>query len=589
MAGTFGYGSSVPDAEGFGVELIRKIFDPIRPEDSRVHPELRKRVEWLMLLRLLLTTLLLAVTIFFQLRETQGFFVSPTVPLYVLIGTIFLLSLLYALSLPLIPDLWTFSFFQVIVDVIYATILIHFTGGASSVFTLLYLFPIVTSGILHFRRGALVTASVASLSFGLLVNLQFYRVISASDWPWVSPWSKNTPEYILWVLVVHVTFFYVLAFLSSSLAEQLQSAKTSLNLSETDYKKLSELHSNIVTSIPSGIITTDERDQITFVNNAGAAVLGARAPAIVGTPLKTQFSFIDDEIARSKVRRQTFLAIQEINSKSKHLEVTVSDLKGLDAVPRGRLVVFQDVTQIRKMEERVRLSEKQAAFVRIAAGMAHEIRNPLAAIRGATELLSQTSNLPDLEKRLMGIVIRESDRLNALLGDFLLTVGSRPLFRARIMLTDLVEDTIHLFSQEPAVANGFKIETKINKGVEVEGDPTRLRQVLWNLLTNALEAGPDNGAVKVTLEMDPEMNCAVIRVHDRGCGIPPEVMTRIFEPFTTTKEKGTGLGLSLVLSVVEAHNGTVEVESTAQTGTLFTVRLPLAPTDADSKGEFHNG
>jgi two-component system sensor histidine kinase PilS (NtrC family) len=302
--------------------------------------------------------------------------------------------------------------------------------------------------------------------------------------------------------------------------------------------------------------------------------------------LKTVFPFVDDEVARSKVRRHTFLAVQEINGETKHLELNVSDLKGLDSIPRGRLVVFQDVTQIRKMEERVRLSEKQAAFVRIAAGMAHEIRNPLAAIRGATELLSQTSKAPDLEKRLMGIVIRESDRLNALLGDFLLTVGSRQSNRARIMLTDVVEDTIHLFSQEPRVAKGFKVETKISKGVEVEGDPTRLKQALWNLLTNALEADPDHGAVRVTLETEVDTNSAVISVHDRGCGIPPEIMTRIFEPFTTTKEKGTGLGLSLVLSVVEAHNGTVEVESTPETGTKFTVRLPLAPADADFKGEW---
>lgn len=571
------------------MELSRKIVDLVRPEGSLNGPEFRRRVEWLMLLRLFVTTLLLAVTIFFQLHETGDFFINPTLPLYVLIGTIFLLSLLYAFSLPLLPDLWIFSFVQVMVDVIYATVLIHFTGGASSVFTLLYIFPIVTSGMLHLRRGALVTASASAICFGLLVNLQFYRLIPQSDWPWVSPWSRNTPEYILWVLIVHITFFFLLAFLSSSVAEQLQRAKTSLNLSEIDYKKLSDLHTNIVRSIPSGIITADQDDNITFINAAGATVLGTRLSAVIQTPLKTLFPFITDDVSRSLPRSQSFFTVREIDGEAKHLELTVSDLKGVDSVPRGRLVVFEDVTQMRKMEERVKLSEKQAAFVRIAAGMAHEIRNPLAAIRGATELLSQAASASDLNKRLMSIVIRESDRLNALLGDFLLTVGNQQTSKARVMLTHVVEETLHIFSQEPKIAKEVRLETRIAKGVEVQGDPTRLKQVLWNLLANALEAAPKNGAVRVTLETDMDINCAVLKVHDWGSGIPPEIMSRIFEPFTTTKEKGTGLGLSLVLSAVEAHSGTVEVESAPGAGTLFTVKIPLAPADSGAKGEIDNG
>ncbi|HMK34993.1 MAG TPA: ATP-binding protein [Desulfomonilaceae bacterium] len=571
------------------MELSRKLVDLIRPEDFRGGPDFRKRVEWLMLLRLMVTTLLLGMTIFFQLRETREFFVHPTIPLYVLIGTIFLLSLIYAFSLPLMPDLWVFSFVQVMVDVIYATVLIHFTGGASSVFTLLYMFPIITSGILHLRRGALVTASVAAISFGVLVNLEFYDLIPHSVWPWVSPLSRNTPGYLLWVLVVHFTFFFLMAFLSSSLAEQLQKAKTSLNLTEIDYKQLSELHTNIVRSIPSGIITTDEFDHITFINNSGAAFLGTSFASMVNTPLIAVFPFIDDGNAVSNVRRESFLTVKEINGETKHLELTVSDLKGQDAIPRGRLVVFQDVTQIRKMEERVKLSEKQAAYVRIAAGMAHEIRNPLAAIRGATELLTQTPSVSELEKRLMGIVIKESDRLNSLLGDFLLTVGSQQPSKARIMLTDVVEETLRLFSQDEQRSRGLKLETMINKGVEVEGDRTRLRQAMWNLLANALEAAPDNDVIRVILETDQDTNSAVFRVHDWGCGIPPELMTRIFEPFTTTKEKGTGLGLSVVLSVVQAHNGTVEVESTSGTGTMFTVKIPLAPAEVGAGGAIDNG
>ncbi len=413
--------------------LSRKFSDLVRPEGLHNGPEFRKRVELLMLLRLMVTTLLLATTIFFQLRETGDFLVHPAIPLYVLIATTFLLSIIYAFSLPFLPDLWGFSFFQVMLDLIYATVLIHFTGGASSVFTILYLFPIITSGILHFRQGALITASVACLLFGLLINSEFYGLIPSADWPWVSPWSKNTAGYLLWILIVHFTVFFLMAIMSSSLAEQLQRAKTSLHLTESHFKNLSELHRSIVKSIPSGIMTADQNDLIIFLNDAGELLLDMKSEQLIGTPISVVFPVISDSVSKSSVRRETFLTTKEVGGETRNFDLTVSDLKAKDRVPRGRLVVFQDVTQIRKMEERVKLSEKQAAFVRIAAGMAHEVRNPLAALRGATELLLQSGGAPSsVDKKLLGIVIRESDRLNALLGDFLLTVGSHSPIKSRV-------------------------------------------------------------------------------------------------------------------------------------------------------------
>jgi two-component system sensor histidine kinase PilS (NtrC family) len=570
------------------VNFRRRIIDLIRPDGPWDGPDFRRRVEWLMLLRLMVTTLLLGITIFFQLRETGDSFISPATPLYILIGTTFLLSFIYAFSLPLIPDLWMFSYFQVMVDVVYATVLIHFTGGASSIFTLLYIFPIITSGILHMRRGALLTAAVTSVLFGLLVNFEFYGLIPPSDWPWVSPWSRGTPGYLLWVLVVHFTFFFLAAILASTGAEQLQNIRISLTRRESDYQRLSELYTSIVRSIPSGIMTTDEMDRITFVNSAGVILLGVSPSDLINAPLKQVFPVIHNDVRTSRVRRETYLTVKEINGDKRHMELTVSDLQRENNVPSGRLVVFQDVTQVRKMEERVKLSEKQAAFVRIAAGMAHEIRNPLASLRGATELLSEPSSGRGHQKKLLGIVIRESDRLNSLLGDFLLTVGSPQPKKARVMLTDLVEETVDLFATEPRVRLGVSLETLIHKGVEVEGDSTRLRQAVWNLLTNALDATPDGGVIRVVL--DSESGQAILTVEDSGPGIPPEIRDRIFEPFTTTKGKGTGLGLSLVLSIVEAHNGTVEAESTSRNGSLFIIRLPLAsPKAAVEEGESENG
>lgn len=568
---------------------LRSLAKLIRPKEQINGPEFRKRVEWLMLLRLVVTSLLLAATIFFQLRGAGNYFIDPAIPLYILIGTIFLLSLIYTFSLPLIPDIWAFSFLQVMLDVIYDTVLIHFTGGASSVFTLLYLFPIITSGILHFRRGALFTASAACLLFGSLINLQFYGLIPPSDWPWTSPWSRDTPVYLLWVLIVHFTFFYLVAFLSSALAEQLQRTKASLSLKEIDYEKLSELHTNIVRSIPSGIITTDEKDRITFVNHPGAALLGIRAPELVGTPLRQVFPAIHDGIATSSVRKESFFTVKDLKGHKKHFEVTVSDLKGRDSVPTGRLVVFQDVSDLRKMEERVKVSERKSAFVRIAAGMAHEIRNPLAALRGATELLSRSKSGQNNEKRLLDIVLRESDRLNALLGDFLLAVSTQRSGKTRVMLSKHVEEVVDLFSREPNIGGRISLETLINKGVEIEGDPVRLKQAIWSLLSNAVEAISDEGAIRVVLEISPNSDHAILTVHDSGAGIPPEVMDRIFEPFTTTKEKGSGLGLAMVLNIVESHNGTIECDSSPGEGSTFVLKFPLVGEATGLEGDKQNG
>ncbi len=563
------------------MNLIVRTIDSLVPEGPSNGPEMRKRVEWLMLLRLMVTTFLLGATLFFQIQESGSIFVDAAIPLYVLIGATFLLSLIYALSLPAIPNLGAFSFFQIMVDVVYATVLIYFTGGASSVFTLLYIFPIVSAGILHFRRGALFIAFVSAILFGLMIAFQFHGALPPSDWPWESPWGRFTPGYVLWAFVVHFTIFLIVAFASSSVAEQLQRTKISLSRRELDYQKLSELHTNIVRSIPSGIITTDERDRITYVNTRGCALLGTSLLELISIPLKEVFPVIEDGITTSGVRQDTYRTVTGVGKKRLHIELTVSDLKEEDGTPRGRLVVFEDVTEMRRMEERVRLSEKQSAFVRITAGMAHEIRNPLASLRGAAELLSNSSPALESERKLLGIVIREADRLNSLLSDFLVTVTSRQSKKSRMLLSDLAEETVAQFTGDYGSRRDICVQTLINQGVEIEGERAQIKQAFWNLLSNAADATPDGGVIHAVLESDVASGRAIFKVQDSGPGIPPEIRDRIFEPFTTTKERGTGIGLSLVLSVIEAHEGTVEVRTAPTTGTLFTIQLPLAPQQTE--------
>ncbi|MFH0825475.1 MAG: PAS domain S-box protein, partial [Pseudomonadota bacterium] len=318
---------------------------------ERSGPDLRRRVEWLILLRLLLTTLMLLATIVFQFRELREFLIDLLIPLYVLIGATFLLNLIYAVSLPLIGNLRTFSFFQVMVDVVYYTVLVYFTGGSASAFSFIYIFPIIASGIILFRRPALLTASASCVLFGLLVTFQLYGLLPDSHWPWATS-SVRAPDYVWWVMVVNFTVFFVTALISSSLSEQLDRTRTSLQMKEADYRKLTELHSNIVRSIAGGIITTDQEDRITFVNTAACRLLRRQLTDLVAIPLNKVFPLLCDEAAGSGQMSDKYLTTLEVEGERLYLEVSVSDLKDEQGVPNGRLVIFQDVTQFKKMEER---------------------------------------------------------------------------------------------------------------------------------------------------------------------------------------------------------------------------------------------
>jgi two-component system sensor histidine kinase PilS (NtrC family) len=536
-----------------------------------------------MLVRLILTTFLLGITIFFQLSQSSKFLVYAAAPLYVLIGATFFLGLLYAIFLPRIPNLWGFSLAQVLVDVCYFTALVYFTGGPFSIFTLIYIFPIISAGILNLRRWAFITAGISSLSLILLIVLETQGIIPSAEWSWVSPWSTKSVGYLIWILIVHITIFFLVAFLAGTLSEQLSSAQASLDFSASQFRKLADLHISIVRSIDSGIITTDELDRITYINAPGAKLLGDSLSGMVGTPLASVLPVISDELEKSGVRKNRFFTVEEVNGESVHLDIAVSDLTDEEGAPRGRLVIFQDVTQLKKMEDRIKLQEKQAALVRIAAGMAHEIRNPLASLRGATELLSSRSPDNEADLKLLNIVIRESDRLNSLLSDFLLTVFPRQSSAERVALTSIMEESVTLFSKDPRFNETVTLETFLTEGIEVEGDPSRLKQAFWNVMTNSLEAIQGKGEISIVLDRDQAQKEATIVISDTGAGIDPEIRDRVFEPFMTTKERGTGLGLSLVLSVIEAHNGAVELESKPGGGSVFRIRIPLAPDNSDKR------
>jgi two-component system sensor histidine kinase PilS (NtrC family) len=215
--------------------------------------------------------------------------------------------------------------------------------------------------------------------------------------------------------------------------------------------------------------------------------------------------------------------------------------------------------------------------------MAHEIRNPLAALRGATELLGQFSPGSIDQKKLLGIIIREADRLNTLLGSFLLTVNPGLKGYVPVMLDTVVEQTVELFSKDPVLSSRVTFETFVDRGVVVDGDPQRLKQALWHVLSNAAEASAEGGVIRVRVRSDKANGQAFISVQDFGVGLAPEIKDRIFEPLTSNKEGRAGMGLAIVMGIVEGHDGNIEADSSPTNGTVFTIRLPLAARDSRSE------
>lgn len=540
--------------------------------DTEENKDMRRDVEWLILLRLFITFFILAITIFFYHRENRSLELHPAIPLFVLLGAVFALSLLYALLLDRIVDLSRFSFTQLCVDTAYSTVLVQFTGGASSSFTPLYVLPILAAGILHLRRGAFLIGSMSSVLLGTLITLQFYDFIPESSWPWASLWRNQDPSYVLWVLVIHFALFFAVALLAGTVSQELRNTRISLTLREIEYERLSDLHMNIVESIPSGIITSDESGSVTFVNEVGARLLMVESSSLLGRPMTFVFGGLKDVDTGTGEIRALNVAVEGDSGQEREIDVSFGRLWDRNETPLGWLAIFQDVTELRRMERLAKQSERQAAFVRIASGMAHEIRNPLASLRGAAELLTRPVAEPAHRQKLLAIIIREADRLNALLSDFILTVNGRHATISRLSLTQLLTDVLSEFEKSHCEPHGIRLLMDNTESIDINGQPDRLKQALSNILINSAEASQKGADMRVALYRDGGE--VVISIEDRGSGVPPEIKDSIFEPFYTTKSYGTGLGLPMALSIVEAHGGSIELLDNKPQGTVCLIRLP---------------
>ena len=339
---------------------------------------------------------------------------------------------------------------------------------------------------------------------------------------------------------------------------------------------LAALNRDIVRSLRSGLLAADPEGHVIFLNPVAGEILGVADDEVRGLPVAEVFPALEGLAVGGEIY-QRFEVLHERRRDGATIPVglTVSPLQSTGGQQAGILVHMQDLTRQKEMEQSVKRAEKMAALGGMAAAMAHEIRNPLASISGSVQVLKSSEHIDDSDRRLMEIVLRETGRLDVLLADFLAYARPKEPRLVDCSLKELIEETVSMFMRGGESASA-RVECEL-EDLSARVDPDQVRQVLWNLLANAVQASRDGSPVRVRLgKAEEDQDGIHLEVEDRGPGIDEEIREKIFDPFFTTKDQGSGLGLATVGRIVEAHGGSIRIETPPQGGSRFIVRLPGA-------------
>jgi two-component system sensor histidine kinase PilS (NtrC family) len=492
------------------------------------------------------------------------------------------LTILYALIFRLSKNILYQARFQLAVDVLLVTWLVWNSNVIQSPYVALYIVIIAVSSLFLGPREAIVTSVGCAVAFTACA-LQITGLAGEKDPSRLVGGSVS--QTIQWVGLFDVSFL-VVGLLSARLAERTSRSDVRLAAATQSLAHLRALHERIVESIRSGVVTTDLDGRVFTFNAAAQEITHYSDEAIRGQDASILFSNLKEHVA------QTLTALQKGDNSPRfetscltaegmrlRLGYSISPLSTEAGETTGMVITFQDLTQVRSLEETSRRQDRLAAIGRMAASIAHEIRNPLAAMRGSIQMLRSEMNSDPAQIELMEIILRESDRLNRIITDFLSYARPRSLIQARVDVGDLLHQTFALMRHSPEIgANQSIVEELPDDALYAEADEGQLKQVFWNLARNALQAMPQGGTLRATLEENAHQRLRITFI-DTGRGMTPDQVEHLFEPFSSTTG-GTGLGLSIVYQIIRDHGGTINVRSLVGQGTTITVELPVvANTD----------
>ena len=497
-----------------------------------------------------------------------------------------ILSLFFLIYNQLSTDYFLQAYLQIFCDIVIVTAIVHATGDLESNYFSLYLIIIILASILFPRGRAFLIAAVSFVMMGAMIELVYLPGMYPgllTKFPalqYLATSSMLTPELMTALQVkIGASFFgfFAVAYLSSYLAESLRKAGRELRDKSGQVASLQAKNENIIQSMREGLLSTDLEGKITELNPAGAEILGRNLGELRGGTIDSIFHGLAESIP-PPTETGTLVARQEISYLHPRLEqrtlgVSSSPLVVPEVGAVGYVYNFQDLTEEKRRDAEYHTKDRMATLGRMAAGIAHEIRNPLASIAGSVKLLKSISELDDDQSKLITIVSRESERLNKLVSDFLLYSRDQRFEFQTLNVVTLLEETLLLVEHHPLFSPKFQIERKFpRRPVTLLGDADKLRQVFWNICDNALKAMPNGGTL--TVQAEELGKRARVTLGDTGIGFTGVQLEIVFEPFQSGFYDGTGLGLALVYQIIRGHQGTIRVDSEAGKGARFIMDLP---------------
>ncbi len=523
-----------------------------------------KKIKILLAFRISLVTILLGILILFDFTWPDNS-VPLSYSLYLYIALVYLITIIYTVLLYKKVNQQRFIFVQLAIDVILISILLLLTGGFYSLFFPLYYFIILGSSLFLERQKNLALLLLCCLLYPAVIICHFLP--PASDILALPLLAANARGTFASALFLRLASFLIFAFILRLITREHQKTREALKQKESDLAEIKRISDHIVQSIDSGLLTIDNHMTIISLNKAGEQLLGRSLSSVLKRPLAVLLPDLP-ELQEGKTLLRHELDYRHPAGRRLTLGYSITDLENETGEQLGKIVVFQDLTELKKIEQQLKIADRLAVLGRLSASMAHEIRNPMAAIRGSVEMLQSELTLEDpTHAKLMQIILRESDRLNRLISDFLSFARQDSREQKTINLPAMLKDIIFLFrNQFPRIcfAEIFESEEQL-----VSGNPDQIKQVFWNLYKNAIEAVGEHGSIKLNsiVKKNPagygknSEPVIEIIIEDDGPGIPDEVAGNIFEPFFTTKKEGTGLGLFIVFQLLKLNGGTISIHN----------------------------
>jgi two-component system, NtrC family, sensor histidine kinase PilS len=543
---------------------------------------IRRKLLWLITARAAVISVLLGSAVLIQIKSPGSF---PIDPYFFLLGLTFALTVVYSLTLGQTERHRWLVDLQLAADAGIVSGIVYVTGGVNSYFSTLYALPIIAASTLRLWRGGMLVGALSSVLYTGIVLTQYYGTPASP----IVVVAENLPplRVAIYTLGLNVFGFLAVAALTGYLAEGLRQADAQLQQASSELADVQAFSRHVVDSLTSGLATTDMTGIVVTYNRAAESITGLIGGRAIGHPASTVLQLppslaglFGPVAGRPK---QTRVEYGFTRQDGKQIEMGLSAAPLM--TPRGEtgfILTFQDVTESRKVEREARVQQRLAAVGEMAAGIAHEIRNPLASMSGSIQILRQELPLTDEQGQLMDIVIRESERLNETIRSFLAYARPQRQSMRHMDVRQVITDTATLLQNSPERSESHRIAVDVPAdAVLLQADEGQIRQIVWNLATNGLRAMPSGG--RLTLAVTPpagEAPHVVISVSDEGVGIAPEELEGIFQPFRGSFERGTGLGLAMVHRIVSDYSGEVKVNSTRGAGTTVQVRFPAGAAAA---------